>query len=599
MCISPETTVFSQAMIEGAGKGTEADNTSPTATSSSQTPARGCRVARYAPKYGFAQSQEEMIVVMTQKVEQKKYKGLSCRIEFQSNMGFFSCLTDLKVTFQSQTGDGVWSAEVTELTMKDRILSFKTPLFPNLSDKTTAVDINISLNDQLLEQLKYFYLDTRKRKASMHLYDGHGGLCLSLVSVNECSNCQRNALINTSRVIPNTPNKRSTTVMLDDQDETDGVVPTSEPASALRQSVSQSVSVVLSHTDTSNALNNFRRAQQPLLSRVSVRHRFATWTELICFCLASLPPMHLTEPKDDEYEKLLDKIIVAVVSLFADNDNKPLFRLSRPLLKRKPQTLHQALDNDHLSLMVDFIPLASLEILQARNERGETLLLHAIRLNRINVVQALMDSKHASIIVSDVDNEKNNIFHILASNTNASDLLDLVIQFLETKNTSTPIGERFDQPNESGCTPLQVSVCQNNLLATQRLFKYSKTKICLTRNLIGDSLVHLAVRHADLTMIKYLIEEGDLFQQGNQSNLTMTPIELARSLKRQDMVEYFEQKYPRDESEDDDSSDDDESQSNSEQWAHQWWLTDKEMIDEPDIYVVNCNSLSSSVYFLF
>lgn len=275
--------------------------------------------------------------------------------------------------------------------------------------------------------------------------------------------------------------------------------------------------------------------------------------------------MHLAEPQENDYEKLLAKIIEAVVSLFADNDNKPLFRLSRPLLRRKSQTLHQALDNDHLSLMIDFVPLASLEILQARNERGETLLLHAIRLNRINVVQALMDSKHASIIVSDVDNEKNNIFHILASDTYASDLLDLVIQSLETKNANTPIGETFDQPNKSGCTPLQVSVCQNNLLATQRLFKHSKTKICLTSNLKGDNLVHLAVRHADLTMIKYLIEEGDLLQQGNQSNLNMTPIELARSLNRQDMVEYFEQKYPRQEFDDDDSSDDDEPQSNSEQ----------------------------------
>lgn len=262
-------------MIESAGNGTDADNKSPAATSSSQSTALNCRVARYAPKYGFAQSQEEMILVMMQKVEQKKYKGLSCHIEFQLNMKFFSCLIDLKVTFQCQIGEGVvWSAEAIDLTMKDRILSFKTPIFPNPSDETTAVDIDISLNGQLLQQLKYFYLDTRKRKFSLNLDDGQDDL--ALVSVNECSNCQRNALTNASRVIPNTPNKRSTNVMLAQDDVNDGVVPVSEPVSELRQSVSQSVSSALSDSNTSSSLNNFRTPLQPLLNRVSVRHQSTT-----------------------------------------------------------------------------------------------------------------------------------------------------------------------------------------------------------------------------------------------------------------------------------------------------------------------------------
>lgn len=46
-------------------------------------------------------------------------------------------------------------------------------------------------------------------------------------------------------------------------------------------------------------------------------------------------------------------------------------------------------------------------------------------------------------------------------------------------------------------------------------------------------------------MVKYLIEEGKLLQEGNQNNLNMTPKELAQSLQRQDIVEYLNEKYPQ------------------------------------------------------
>jgi hypothetical protein len=39
----------------------------------------------------------------------------------------------------------------------------------------------------------------------------------------------------------------------------------------------------------------------------------------------------------------------------------------------------------------------------------------------------------------------------------------------------------------------------------------------------------------------------------------MTPIELARSIKRDDMVEYFNELYPQPEFDEDESTDEDES----------------------------------------
>jgi hypothetical protein len=78
------TTAYSDEMIES-----ESDSDVQLSTTTNQASAPSCRVAKYAPKYGFAQSREDMIVVMTQKMEKKKYKGRSCLFKFQSKTKFF------------------------------------------------------------------------------------------------------------------------------------------------------------------------------------------------------------------------------------------------------------------------------------------------------------------------------------------------------------------------------------------------------------------------------------------------------------------------------------------------------------------------------
>ncbi len=140
-------------------------------------------------------------------------------------------------------------------------------------------------------------------------------------------------------------------------------------------------------------------------------------------------------------------------------------------------------------------------------------------------------------------------------NTDSDEILDLFINYL-LKN-SINISEKFDHVDEDNYTPLQLAIKNNNLPATRYLLKCFNKNVRQTSNHIGDNLIHLAVRYGDLTMLKYLLGEGQLIEQGNQSNLTMTPIELARSMKLHDMVKYFEEIYPQPEIDEDESSNND------------------------------------------
>ena len=75
----PETIVFSEEMIEGVGKEIEGDSDiqSPNERPVASTSPSPCRVYKYAPKYGYEQSQEDMVIFLTNKPEPKKYGGLN------------------------------------------------------------------------------------------------------------------------------------------------------------------------------------------------------------------------------------------------------------------------------------------------------------------------------------------------------------------------------------------------------------------------------------------------------------------------------------------------------------------------------------------
>lgn len=222
-------------------------------------------------------------------------------------------------------------------------------------------------------------------------------------------------------------------------------------------------------------------------------------------------------------------------------------------IKRRPELFHHAIAENYSQLITSFAPVAGTELLQQKNELGETPLLHGVRLNRAAFIQALLKRPNTDELLDELNQHAENIFHILARNSDASETLELIIDHLVKR--SIDIGERFDHVDSGQQTPLQVAICSQNLRATRLLWNYSSKEVLQKQ---GENLIHFTVRHGDLLTLKYLLEEEGLMEQGNRTSLTMTPFELAKSLERADMVEYLGGIYPQPEIEfeGEDSNDD-------------------------------------------
>lgn len=72
----PQTTVFSDEMIEGGSKDVDGDSEVPSPNEKPIPSPPLWRIYKYAPRYGFDQSQEEMVIFLTNKPEPKKYGGM-------------------------------------------------------------------------------------------------------------------------------------------------------------------------------------------------------------------------------------------------------------------------------------------------------------------------------------------------------------------------------------------------------------------------------------------------------------------------------------------------------------------------------------------
>lgn len=235
----------------------------------------------------------------------------------------------------------------------------------------------------------------------------------------------------------------------------------------------------------------------------------------------------------------MQNISKGVQALFNDNDYKPILRLFRSLVQ--PEFIHTAISKNHCGLLLKFIPVAKLDLLQKKNELGENSLLHAIRLNHINIIEALLGKEKSESLLEDDNYKKQNIFHIIANNSNSETICNLIIDHLLKKSIN--IREKFDYVDENNRTPLELAIINNNHFVTQQFLKYFNKNLCETSDYSGDNLIHLAVRHGDLKMLKLLLDDKELIEQGKQSNLMMTPLELARSLKQNNMVEYLIEFY--------------------------------------------------------
>jgi hypothetical protein len=79
-------------------------------------------------------------------------------------MGHPVYLLALEVIFECDIPNGRWSQSVTDLDIKDRMISFKTPMIPYPVDKAKSVDIKLQQTSRVLGTLKYFYISSRNLK---------------------------------------------------------------------------------------------------------------------------------------------------------------------------------------------------------------------------------------------------------------------------------------------------------------------------------------------------------------------------------------------------------------------------------------------------
>lgn len=239
----------------------------------------------------------------------------------------------------------------------------------------------------------------------------------------------------------------------------------------------------------------------------------------------------------------LKRLEESIHHLFQNNDLKPMLRTSRLFIIQRPELFYHAIENNYSDLITSFVSVAGQKLLEHRNDQGDTPFLYGIRLNRVTFIQAFLQRENINEYIYDVNYQGQNIFHLLAMNNDSNELFELIIDYLD--RNSIDIKEKFDRIDDDKRTPLQIAISKHNFSAMRHLIKYSDKEIVQTSDTLGENLIHFTVRYGDLMILKYLLENEDLIEQGNRSSLTMTPYQLAIHLKHDDMKEYLEKIYPQ------------------------------------------------------
>jgi ankyrin repeat protein len=196
-----------------------------------------------------------------------------------------------------------------------------------------------------------------------------------------------------------------------------------------------------------------------------------------CFCNEStIFSAFLRSISEDPSQQVLDKLADGIASLFSNKDFIPVLRICRPFIRKRPELLHQAIDNNYSDLVSTFVSVAGIELLQHKNQFGETVLFHAARLNRVDIVEALLERKNSEELIEDTNNKNQNIFHILALNKNSDLILNLFIDYLLKKSIN--IQKKFDHVDIDNHTPLQLAIKNYNLSATRHFLKYFDKNLC-------------------------------------------------------------------------------------------------------------------------
>jgi hypothetical protein len=138
---------------------TEDDRSDEPAAISNVPPPPECRMYKYAPRYGYTQGNDEMLIFFTRKLEEKKY-GSKKNTDLHQFVIYFSII-ELQIRFESVTPNINWSAEINtaDIEVKDPMVSFRIPKFPFSINARTAVKIILQQRDRMLEKsLEYFYI---------------------------------------------------------------------------------------------------------------------------------------------------------------------------------------------------------------------------------------------------------------------------------------------------------------------------------------------------------------------------------------------------------------------------------------------------------
>ncbi|CAF1295150.1 unnamed protein product [Adineta ricciae] len=237
-------------------------------------------------------------------------------------------------------------------------------------------------------------------------------------------------------------------------------------------------------------------------------------------------------------EGLQAKVYESVTALFSENDLKPFLRISRAFIRKQPQLLHIAIARNYSDLLVKFIPGTNIDLFQSTNPHGESLLLHAVRLNRLSVVRALLELKKSTELLDAVNNEGENIVHLMAKDKELKEMFDVFAEYCERKSIN--MHEKFDKVEKTNRRLLKLAIMHNNLWAVRALLPGFDKDVCKSND---DNLIHLAVRYGDLELLKCLLDNEELKKQGNERSGSVTATELAESLKHDETVKYLKKVY--------------------------------------------------------
>jgi len=139
MCLYTDTTIFSDEMDENNDRLSDTDTDTESSNDRQSSPSYNRYIYKYAPKRGVIGNNDEMLIFLKKKIAPKK-------------------AGDLQITFECELSKSYWSQPVVDLTIRDRMISFKPPTFPYQITKPTIVDIVLRQNDRFLCGLKYSYL---------------------------------------------------------------------------------------------------------------------------------------------------------------------------------------------------------------------------------------------------------------------------------------------------------------------------------------------------------------------------------------------------------------------------------------------------------